>query len=133
LDVLQRGYVWKSKLGLEEPFSEWIAVVSTELLYESYREFAQRDHDRHPMDRESFGRFMVRMGGKPTRRRGLVTREHIENHPEHGRRPAVVCRKNPANGYMLGALETARAGFIAATNLPIDWQDGASDEERADD
>ena len=42
LDVLSRGYVYKSKLGLEEHFSEWHEFVTTEVLYASYSEFAEK-------------------------------------------------------------------------------------------
>ena len=35
-DVLHRGYVYRSKLGLEDHFAEWHAQVSTEVLFASY-------------------------------------------------------------------------------------------------
>jgi Family of unknown function (DUF5906) len=41
LDVLQRGYVCKSELGLDEYFGQWHDVVTTELLYSSYLAFAK--------------------------------------------------------------------------------------------
>jgi hypothetical protein len=66
LDVLHRGYVFQSKLGLEAVFSEWHEEVTTELLYASYIAFTDRARDRHPLGREAFGRFMIGMGGKPT-------------------------------------------------------------------
>jgi Family of unknown function (DUF5906) len=131
LDVLHRGYIWESKLGLEETFSEWSAVVNTELLYKSYTEFGRRNHDRHPMDREAFGKFMGKMGGVHTRRRGLLFGEHVENHPEHGRRPAVVVEKALTYGYFLGSLEVARKAFTEATKLSVDWHDGEPAEGSA--
>jgi hypothetical protein len=127
LDVLHRGYVWKSKLGLEDTFSTWHEVVATDLLYASYMDFAQQRRERHPMDREYFGRFLVQMKCRPTRARNLITGEHLEDHPQGGRQANVVRRKELSYGYKLGSLELARAGFIATTNLPIDWQEGSAE------
>ena len=33
MDVLHRGYVWKSKHGLEDYFSEWREVEPTEIVF----------------------------------------------------------------------------------------------------
>jgi hypothetical protein len=127
LDVLHRGYVWKSKLGLEDTFSIWHDVLSTELLYMSYMEFAQQHRERHPLDRESFGRFMARMKCRHGQFRGLIVGEHMEDNL--GRRQANAIRqKDRSYGYRLGKLDIARAGFIAATNLPVDWQDNVSED-----
>jgi Family of unknown function (DUF5906) len=125
LDVLHRGYVWKSKLGLEDTFSTWHPVMSTEVLYASYTEFAQQRRERHPLDREAFGRLMTEMKCRHCRARNLIIGERIEDHPCSGRQANVVRRKGPSYGYRLGTLDLARAGFIAATNLPVDWQDDA--------
>jgi len=48
LDVLLRGYVFKSRLGLEDYFSQWNDEVSTELLCASYSEYADHRRERHP-------------------------------------------------------------------------------------
>ena len=80
-DVLHRGYVWKSKFGLEDYFGRWHEEVATELLFASYTEFADRRRERHPLTREAFGRFMVGLGAKQTRPRDVVTGEHITDVP----------------------------------------------------
>ena len=59
MDCLQRGYVYRSKLGLEDYFAEWHEEISTEVLYDSYSAFAQHARERHPLSREAFGKFMV--------------------------------------------------------------------------
>ena len=41
-DCLERGYVLKSKLGLEEHFAQWIEIASMELLFASYLDFAEK-------------------------------------------------------------------------------------------
>ena len=48
LDVLQRGYVFQSKLGLGEIFCEWMQSVTTELLFTSYSAFAFEKRERAP-------------------------------------------------------------------------------------
>ena len=79
-DVLHRGYVWKSKFGLEDHFGHWHDDAATELLYASYSEFAEGRHERHPLTREDFGRFVVSLGAKP-RPRNVVVGEHIADVP----------------------------------------------------
>jgi hypothetical protein len=77
LDVLHRGYVYKSKLGLENYFGEWHETVTTEVLFASYSEFAKSRNERRQMAREAFGQFMVKIGGKYTQPRNAVVGEHI--------------------------------------------------------
>jgi hypothetical protein len=67
VDCLERGYVFRSKLGLEEHFAAWHERVSTELLHSSYMEFARERRERHPLSRETLGRFLVKIGAKPKR------------------------------------------------------------------
>ncbi len=81
IDCLQRGYVFRSKLGLEAEFGQWREVVSMELLFASYREFARDRHERRPLSREDFGKFMKRMGGTPSRPQRGITGEHLTDEP----------------------------------------------------
>lgn len=107
-DCLHRGFVFQSRLGLEHWFGEWHAILSTDLLYASYIAFAAQKRDRHPMDREAFGRFMVRMGCRATRRRHLVVGEHIAIFEDGGRKPQAVRKDGLTYGYDLGILDGAR-------------------------
>jgi hypothetical protein len=121
-EALQRGYVFKSRLGLEYEFREWLDPIAMDLLYDSYREFAREKHEWRPLSREDLGRFLVKVTAKPTRRRGLVVGEHLIE--ESGLRHAkTVVATDREYGYVLGDLEVARAGFVKATGLPIAWQD----------
>ena len=50
VDCLHRGYVWASKLGLEDMFGVWMDTIRTHLLFASYQEFCKgRRYDRHPL------------------------------------------------------------------------------------
>jgi hypothetical protein len=128
-EVLQRGYVFKSKLGLDDAFRNWIDPISTELLYASYLEFANEKHERRPLSREGLGVFMAKVRAKPTRRRSLIVGERLaQDVPPYSdrsvRRPEVMVASKRSHGYILGDLnEAARPGFLVATRLPIEWQD----------
>ena len=127
-DVLHRGYVYKSKLGLEHHFGEWHETVTTEVLFAAYTEFAKAKNKRHPMAREAFGAFMVRMGGTYARPRNAVVGEHIADDPYGGpTRKAALIVKPRATGYSLGTLQTARDAFTSVTNLSVEWEDGGAD------
>ena len=77
LDVLYRGYVFRSKLGLEDYFSQWHEEVATELLYASYTGFRRKTAGAAPARPRAFGRFMVSLGNEPRRPRNLIVGEHI--------------------------------------------------------
>ena len=124
LDVLHRGYVFRSKLGLEDFFSKWHDEVATELLYASYADFAEKRRDRHPLGREMFGKFMVSLGTKPQRLRKLAVGEHMTDASNASggttRKAEPILHPRPP-AYHLGALAEARAAFTGFTKLPVEW------------
>ncbi len=122
-EVLHRGYVHKSKLGLEEHFSQWHAEVATELLVESYEAYAKARGERHPMHREALGRFMKQFGCEATKPRNVVTGEHMADvQSAYGtNRKAELVRASRAHAYSIGALEMARAAFQRQTGLTPTW------------
>jgi hypothetical protein len=126
LDVLHRGYVYKSKLGLENYFGEWHETVTTEVLFASYSEFAKSRNERRQMAREAFGQFMVKIGGKYTQPRNAVVGEHITdvtiNPYGDTTRKAALIEKKRATGYSIGTLQQARDAFQDATKLTIEWE-----------
>src|SRR5262249_32683579 len=61
-EVLDRGWVYQSKHGLDHYFRQWHETVTTEILFASYQDFVKRRNERRPLAREGFGRFMVEMG-----------------------------------------------------------------------
>lgn len=126
LDCLQRGYVYRSKLGLEEMFSLWHPTISTELLFASYIEFAKSRNERRILSREDLGRFFVSIGATAKRWRNGVVGEHlaeVETFNGYARRPKPV-RAPRVTGYHLDTLDEARAAFSAASGLDSVWDDG---------
>jgi Family of unknown function (DUF5906)/Primase C terminal 2 (PriCT-2)/Bifunctional DNA primase/polymerase, N-terminal len=136
LDVLQRGYVFQSKLGLEADFAQWHDVVTTELLFASYTTFAEKRRERRPLTREELGTYLngAKVTAKQCRPRNKAVGEHIVDvdHPFGG-----IARKAKPNvqprawGYKLGALADVRSAFTKATGLTIDWHDKDGDEDPA--
>ncbi len=108
-DCLHRGGV-VNPMGLEE-FARWEPFASTSRLHASYMEFARARGERHPLSREDLGRFMRRMGAQPSRPRNAPTGEHL---------PATAPGPRPP-GYALGNLDEARATFVKAIKLNVEW------------
>ncbi len=123
-DVLWRGYVYESKLGLENVFMDWYPEVSTALLYESYK--AYNKFDRYIMAENKFGGFMKSMGASPCRPDRAIVGEsrnpedYTENNIIRQRtvtKPTVIQRPH---GYRLGSLSFAREIFTKIV-LPVEW------------
>src|SRR5690349_25118482 len=122
MDCLMRGYVFESKLGQERYFAKWYDEVSTELLYASYVAFSKDARDRDRMSRETFGRFMTRMGCKNGRLSDVAVGEHItnvENIYGGTTRKTTVLKRKRAWGYKVGDLAAARAAFENETKLNV--------------
>jgi hypothetical protein len=134
VDCLERGYVFRSKYGLEEEFHVWHAKISTELLFASYLEFAKGRGERRLLSRESLGRFFAELKAEPTRWRNGVVGEHIadvDNACGGTSRKAALVRKERTTGYAVGPLERARADFTARTGLEVTWDGGAVEDDAA--
>ena len=124
LDCLHRGFVFRSKLGLENHFGQWHEVLATDVLVDSYTEFCRAHHERHPRSRELLGQWLRTVDCKPTRPCNAVVGEHIGEvlTPDgHTRRAAELVRKDRAQGYHLGCLDAARQAFARATGLATEW------------
>jgi hypothetical protein len=131
-DVLFRGYVYQSELGLEEEFGEWIETIATELLFKGYEQYAKRHRFRHPLTLPLFGRFLHKML-KPLLRPGQ-TIEALKSRPgsvlvgehmtENGAR--TVHARKPC--YNLGTLMECRFAFFEVTGLQIDWDHEIANE-----
>jgi hypothetical protein len=115
-EVLSRGYAFRSKLGLEDYFSEWHEFVATSLLYDSYRDFSKEAGERHPLSREMLGRFIRELGCKSARPDHQVVGEHLV--PGGA---ALIRKRSP--GYQLGNLNDARDAFERVTGLAMEWED----------
>ena len=132
LDCLERGYVFRSKLGLEKEFAVWRPKISTELLFASYLEFAKAAGERRLLTREGLGRFLTTLTATASRWRNGVTGEHLSevdtSFGNSGRKAALVRQSRPT-GYNFGQLDQARVDFTKATGLAVTWDSGDPAEE----
>jgi hypothetical protein len=121
LECLERGYVFKSSLGLDEFFSVWNSEISTELLHASYSAFAKSRNERHPLGREGLGKFLHAVGCQQKRLCNAPVAEHMAD--DGCRRVARPFVQPRAPGYRVGNLADARVGFVTQTGLSITWAD----------
>jgi hypothetical protein len=131
LEVLHRGYVFKSRLGLEDHFHRWYEQVATDILFDAYETYAKSHGDRHPMGREIFGRFMVRMGAKAIKPNLVIGEaiQDVDNLYGGTTRKAAPVRADRAHAYNLGSHADARIGFQRVSRLEIDWPDENAPEK----
>jgi hypothetical protein len=129
LDCLERGYVFRSKLGLEKDLAVWHPKISTELLFASYVEFAKGRSERRILSREQVGAFFAKLGATASRWRNGVVGEHltdVENLHGGMTRKAALVRQERTYGYGLGNLDDARETFLEVTSLTIEWDGGVA-------
>jgi hypothetical protein len=125
LDCLHRGYVFQSRLGLEDNFHEWHEWVAVELLYASYLAYCDRHRERYPLHRVLLCKWLSqKIGAESKQKRNAVVGEHIVDATTstgHSSRIAEPVNVAIARGYLLGTLEMARDAFEKATGLQPDW------------
>ena len=135
-DTLMRGFVWRSRLGLEDYFGEWHENVATDLLFDAYFSYAKGAGDRHPLSREGFGKFMTRMGADTCKIADAVVGERLGevSNPFGGTsRVAQLVHKARGRGYRLGTLRQARYAFQRATKLSdLAWPEDDDADADAD-
>ncbi len=128
--VLARGFVWESECGLDDHFGQWHPEVTTRVLYNAYRRFARgkvADHGRL-LSPTAFGRFLVKMGGRPCRPRNAVIGERARSMVSTGELMRSARREH---SYTFGDLAEARGRFTRAV-MPVTWDeegDTADDDE----
>jgi hypothetical protein len=115
-DCLHRGFVHQSKFGLAV-FDEWHSWMATELLYGSYLAYCQRHHERRPLIRELFGRWLCEVGARVARKRNQIVGEVMTQYSG----PEVKRAPRRTYGYTLGGLKAARGAFKEFSGLDIDW------------
>jgi hypothetical protein len=112
LAVLDRGFVWQSRHGLEV-FLKWTAFVTTDLLYASYRQWHQ-GQGGWLAPREQLGMRMARLY-TPSRPRGMfIIGEAQTMGKDYGleeKELSGIIEKEHPTGYRVGDLEKARKLF----------------------
>jgi len=129
LDCLHRGWVFDSRLGLEDHWQQWHNFLPTEVLFTSYIRYAEAHRERHPLSREIFGRWLTSTGANPGRMSDQAIGEHLIDVSEtdaagheRSRRVTELIRHDRPYGYSIGGLDDARSEFERFTGLDIDWE-----------
>lgn len=126
LTVLDRGFVWKSRHGLKY-FAQWHEFAPTELLFDSYLQWAQETREKHTMTREQLGAFMTSVYPKKRPSGSYVIGEVPLLDGPGGNE--VIEQSRPA-GYELRALTPARNAFSKKLCLDFGWGMGDMDPVR---
>jgi hypothetical protein len=115
LDVLSRGFIWRSRHGLTV-FTQWESFAATELLARSYIQWCTDNRIGHPQHRAALGRFLGKLY-RPHRPRGA----HIVYEAESASHLApanAVMRMDRPHGFTLGTIGAARSAFADKLKLP---------------
>jgi hypothetical protein len=119
-DVLDRGFVWRSRHGIEY-FTQWQTFVPTELLHQSYLQWAGENKNPKPMSRERLGAMMKEMEYDRHRPAGSCVVSEVEHvDPDSGE---SMMKQDRPQGYWVGTLAEARQKFCTHTTLELKWGD----------
>jgi len=127
-DVLDRGFVWKSRHG-EQEFLRWQEFYSTDLLCGSYTQYCKENRQAYPIGRAQLGSFLSSIYPRE-RPRGQHPIFEIESTAKAPSSSYIQMKDRP-HGYRLGALPVARATFLEKTKIPFSWDANAPDDDEA--
>jgi hypothetical protein len=108
LEVLDRGYVFRSRFGAAE-FMKWTEFVATQLLLRSYLQWCNERRVTHPATQELLGKRFRDIYEKAVR--GPRGEHTIIGEPEAKDSFRPVVRQERPMGYRVGELESARQNF----------------------
>jgi hypothetical protein len=120
LTVLERGFVWRSRFGMDV-FSTWHEFCATELLEQSYLQWCAETRVSRPEPRVALGVRMSQMysQGRP---RGAQIIGELNTWPPNLYKDKLVVRSlNRPPGYTLNSLDEARARFADIRGVTGDW------------
>ena len=130
LAVLNRGYVWRTRHGVED-FFKWQEFCATELLDRSYQQWCSDNRNQRPASRELLGKRMTEIYGPYTRPKSETIIGETESAALLERSEgaitnatALILRRESARGYSVGTLDEARIVFTANRKVRGDWDEG---------
>lgn len=126
--ILERGFVWRSRFG-DSYFAEWHENAATELLLNSYMQWATDMHVPERYTHEQIGKFMTEVY-PPKRPSGDCVIGEVNAIEPNGN--GVKILKDRATGYFLGTLVDARSKFAENVGLKFNWAETASADGNAE-
>jgi hypothetical protein len=120
LTILERGFVWRSRFGLDA-FATWYEFSTTEFLHRSYLQWCADTRVSRPAGRVDLGIRMSEMY-EATRPRGDQIIGELDTWPTGltGDR-LVIKSRDRLPGYTLNSLEEARTRFVDIRGVTGDW------------
>jgi hypothetical protein len=120
LTVLERGFIWRSRFGLDE-FSKWRTFCTTDLLERSYLQWCADHRLNRSEGRVALGARMSEMYA-PTRPRGEEIIGELDTWPPGlVKDKLVVTSRDRPRGYTLNSLDEARARFVDIRGAAGNW------------
>lgn len=127
ISVLERGFVWRTRHGLDE-FFEWEDFCATELLDRSHQQWCVENRVSRPASRELLGKRLTEIYGLSTRpAQELIIGETdstalLDRFEGKIQNPETLIQKRmSARGYRVGCLEEAREAFAQKRGVTGDW------------
>jgi hypothetical protein len=125
--VLERGFVWRSRHGLEQ-FYKWQEFYATELLDRSHQQWCVQNRVSRPATRELLGKRMTEIYGLSSRpaERSIIGEadstallDRIDGHVVNS--DELIQWRPSARGYQFGCLKDAREAFSQKRGVAGDW------------
>jgi hypothetical protein len=120
LTVLERGFIWRSRFGVDE-FAAWDDFCTTELLERSYLQWCTETRLNRPETRVCLGARMSEMysAGRP---RGDQIIGELDSWPPGLYKPQLIIKSSARPpGYVVNSLEEARSRFVDIRGVNGDW------------
>jgi hypothetical protein len=120
LTVLERGFIWRSRHGVEE-FGAWTDFATTELLERSYLQWCAETRQNRPETRVALGARMseIYSAGRP---RGDQIIGELDTWPPGLDKPELIIKSSARPpGYVVNSLEEARNRFVDVRGVNGDW------------
>jgi hypothetical protein len=120
LTVLERGFIWRSRFGIDE-FGTWFEFCTTQLLERSYLQWCADTRTQRPDSRIALGVRMSEMYS-PARPRGDQIIGEVETWPPGlAKNQVIIKTSGRPPGYTLNSLEEARDRFAEIRGVSGDW------------
>jgi hypothetical protein len=137
LAVLERGFLYKSRHGTPW-FNDWHDFYTTELLWQSYRQYCDEARPRNRQSRADLGRFLSKIaqfsrpgGEHPVYEIDSIDRSMVPGAPVPGGgvemvKPSLdeiaISYQDHPRGYRVGDLDEARDAFAKHYDVDLPWR-----------
>jgi hypothetical protein len=119
LAILERGFVWQSRYGLNE-FKEWMEFCPTQLLHRSYLQWCNDNRILHPENSITLGVWFTEIY-RPGRPKHTQIVGELDTWLPNTPKDNLILRAFQPPGYHFHDLEQARDRFTEIRHVTGDW------------